>query len=96
MREEVNDSIRARKVRAVFPDGSAEIMATELAIRKAQRLGLDLVLVAPEAELPVAKAMERWNPRNRHLLTKTPLHAIGTRRGADRGPGGAGLLQTFI
>ena len=58
MREEINDSIRAQTVRAVFPDGSIEIMATDLAIRKAQRLGLDLVLIAPEADPPVAKAMD--------------------------------------
>ena len=58
MSEQVNDSIRARTVRAVFPDGSTDVMATDLAIRKAQRLGLDLVLIAPEADSPVAKAMD--------------------------------------
>jgi translation initiation factor IF-3 len=57
MREEINHAIRVQTVRAVFPDGSIAIMATDLAIRKAQRLGLDLVLIAPEADPPVAKAM---------------------------------------
>jgi translation initiation factor IF-3 len=58
MRGIVNDSIKAREVRAVFPDGSVEIMATELAIHKAQGLGLDLVLIAPDARPPVAKAVD--------------------------------------
>src|SRR5579871_5459034 len=57
-RENVNESIRAREVRAVFPDGTAEIMPTPMALRKAQELGLDLVLVAPTAVPPVAKAID--------------------------------------
>jgi len=54
----VNESIRAREVRAVFPDGTTEIMQTSVALRKAQELGLDLVLVAPTAVPPVAKAVD--------------------------------------
>jgi translation initiation factor IF-3 len=54
----VNEAIRAREVRAVFPDGSVEILPTPAAIRKAKDLGLDLILVAPTAEPPVAKAMD--------------------------------------
>lgn len=57
-RENVNETIRAREVRAVFPDGTTEIMPTSAALRKAQELGLDLVLVAPEAVPPVAKAID--------------------------------------
>src|SRR5882762_1783274 len=57
-RENVNESIRAREVRAVFPDGTAEVMATAAALRKAQELGLDLVLVSPTAVPPVAKAID--------------------------------------
>src|SRR5579863_3261146 len=58
LRENVNETIRAREVRAVFPDGSNEIMPTAAALRKAQELGLDLVLVAPTAVPPVAKAVD--------------------------------------
>jgi translation initiation factor IF-3 len=54
----VNESIRAREVRAVFPDGTSEIMPTAAALRKAQELGLDLVLIAPTAVPPVAKAID--------------------------------------
>src|SRR5262245_27771539 len=57
-REIVNESIRAREVRAVFPDGTAEIMPTSTALRKAQEMGLDLVLVSPTAVPPVAKAVD--------------------------------------
>jgi translation initiation factor IF-3 len=57
-RENVNESIRVREVRAVFPDGTAEVMQTSAALRRAQELGLDLVLVSPTAVPPVAKAID--------------------------------------
>src|SRR6202142_4030057 len=57
-RENVNETIRAREVRAVFPDGTTEVMPTAAALRKAQDLGLDLVLIAPTAVPPVAKAVD--------------------------------------
>lgn len=57
-RENVNESIRVREVRAVFPDGTAEVMPTSAALRKAQDMGLDLVLVSPTAVPPVAKAID--------------------------------------
>src|SRR6478752_288226 len=57
-RENVNESIRVREVRAVFPDGTTEVMPTAQALRKAQDMGLDLVLIAPTAVPPVAKAVD--------------------------------------
>src|SRR6202035_3790298 len=57
-RENVNESIRVREVRAVFPDGTTEVMPTSAALRKAQELGLDLVLIAHTAVPPVAKAVD--------------------------------------
>src|SRR5436190_17867356 len=67
IRENVNEAIRAREVRAVFPDGSVEIMPTPAAVRKAQDLGLDLIVIAPTAEPPVAKAMDwgQWQYENK-------------------------------
>ena len=56
--ENVNEAIRAREVRAVFPDGVVEVLPTMTAVRKAQELGLDLILVSPTAEPPVVKAMD--------------------------------------
>jgi translation initiation factor IF-3 len=51
----------------VFPDGSVEIMPTPAAVRRAQELGLDLILIAPTAEPPVAKAMDygQWQYENK-------------------------------
>ena len=67
IRENVNEAIRAREVRAVFPDGSVEVMPTHEAVRKAQGMGLDLILIAPTAEPPVAKAMDygQWQYENK-------------------------------
>ncbi|MBZ5608670.1 MAG: translation initiation factor IF-3 [Acidobacteriia bacterium] len=67
IRENVNEAIRVREVRAVFPDGSVEIMPTLAAVRKAKDLGLDLILIAPTAEPPVAKAMDygQWQYENK-------------------------------
>jgi hypothetical protein len=53
--EDVNDGIRGDKVRAVFPDGSAEVMPTAVAVRAAQAMGLDIVLIAPTAVPPWPK-----------------------------------------
>ena len=58
VRENVNEAIRVREVRAVFPGGVVEVLPTQAAIRRAQELGLDLILVSPTAEPPVAKAMD--------------------------------------
>src|SRR5579872_4124740 len=67
VRENVNEAIRVREVRAVFPDGTVEVMPTLAAVRKAQELGLDLILIAPTAEPPVAKAMDygQWQYENK-------------------------------
>ncbi len=67
MHESVNEAIRAREVRAIFPDGAIEVMPTAAAIHKARTMGLDLVLVAPTAEPPVAKAMDygQWQYENK-------------------------------
>lgn len=58
VRENVNEAIRVREVRAVFPGGVVEVLPTQAAIRRAQELGLDLILVSPMVEPPVAKAMD--------------------------------------
>jgi translation initiation factor IF-3 len=65
--DNVNDGIMTPNVRAVFPDGTTEVMPTAVAVRKAQAMGLDLVLVAPNAIPPVAKAMDygHWLQENK-------------------------------
>jgi translation initiation factor IF-3 len=56
-------------VRAIFPDGTVEIMPLPAAIRRAQELGLDLICIAPTAEPPVAKAMD-WGQWQYELKKK--------------------------
>ncbi len=80
IRENVNEAIRAREVRAVFPDGTVEIMPTPAAIRKAQDMGLDLILIAPTAEPPVAKAMDygqwQYEQKKKQSEAKKKQHVI--------------------
>jgi len=42
----------------VFPDGNTEVLPTHVGIRKAKDMGLDLVVVAPTAQPPVAKVID--------------------------------------
>jgi translation initiation factor IF-3 len=76
----VNESIRAREVRAVFPDGTAEIMPTSAALRKAQELGLDLVIVSPTAVPPVAKAVDyghyQYEQKKKQHEAKKKQHVV--------------------
>ena len=80
IRENVNEAIRAKEVRAVFPDGSVEIMPTPAAVRKAQDMGLDLILIAPTAEPPVAKAMDfgqwQYEQKKKQHDAKRKQHVI--------------------
>src|SRR5436190_3733075 len=80
VRENVNEGIRAREVRAVFPDGSVAVMPTPDAIRRAQELGLDLIVIAPTAEPPVAKAMDfgqwQYEQKKKQHEAKRKQHVI--------------------
>ena len=80
IRENVNEAIRAREVRAIFPDGSVEIMPTLAAVRKAQDLGLDLIVVSPTAVPPVAKAMDygqwQYEQKKKQHEAKKKQHII--------------------
>jgi translation initiation factor IF-3 len=80
IRENVNEAIRAREVRAVFPDGTVEIMPTPAAVRKAQDMGLDLIVIAPTAEPPVAKAMDygqwQYEQKKKQHEAKKKQHVI--------------------
>ncbi|MFL6416878.1 MAG: translation initiation factor IF-3 [Bryobacteraceae bacterium] len=64
----------------MFPDGSAEIMPTPAAVRKAQEMGLDLILIAPTAEPPVAKAMDygqwQYEQKKKQHEAKKKQHVI--------------------
>src|SRR5258706_4954275 len=79
-RENVNETIRAREVRAVFPDGETEIMPTAAALRKAQDMGLDLVWMGPTAVPPVAKAIDyghyQYEQKKKQHEAKKKQHVV--------------------
>ncbi len=55
----LNDDIRAREVRCIGDDGAQYgIISRNEALSKAEDLGLDLVLIAPDAKPPVCKIMD--------------------------------------
>ncbi|SFV52017.1 Translation initiation factor 3 [hydrothermal vent metagenome] len=55
----MNDDIRVPEVRCNIDGGeSLGIVPTDVAMEKANELGLDLVLIAPQAKPPVAKIMD--------------------------------------
>jgi translation initiation factor IF-3 len=80
IRENVNEAIRFREVRAIFPDGTVEVMPTSAALRRAQELGLDLIVVSPTAEPPVAKAMDfgqwQYEQKKKQHEAKRKQHVI--------------------
>ena len=80
IRENVNEAIRAREVRAIFPDGTVEVMPTPAAIRRAQELGLDLICIAPTAEPPVDNAMDygqrQYEQKKKQHEAKKKQHVI--------------------
>ncbi len=55
-------------------------MATPAAVRKAQEMGLDLILIAPTAEPPVAKAMDygqwQYEQKKKQHEAKKKQHVI--------------------
>ncbi len=55
----MNHRIRARELRVIGPDGGQlGVLTPEVALAKAQELGLDLVEVSPTARPPVCKIMD--------------------------------------
>lgn len=64
----------------MFPDGTAEIMPTAAALRKAQEMGLDLVLVSPTAVPPVAKAVDyghyQYEQKKKQHEAKKKQHVV--------------------
>jgi len=57
--QNINDKIRAKKVRLISPDGEQlGIVAIDEALKKAEDYDLDLVEVAPNADPPVCRIMD--------------------------------------
>jgi len=58
-----NERIKHNTVRVSFPDGNNQILSINDAIKEAQNVGLDLVLIAERATPPVCKITEL----NKHI-----------------------------
>lgn len=58
VKDNVNEGIRFPELRVIFPDGTNQILKTQIAIQQAKALGLDLIVVSPAAVPPVAKVMD--------------------------------------
>ncbi len=55
----LNDAIRAREVRLIDENGEQQgVVNTRQALQMAAEAGLDLVLVSPNADIPVAKIID--------------------------------------
>jgi translation initiation factor IF-3 len=76
----VNETIRAREVRVVFPDGETEVLPTHVGIERAKAMGLDLVVVSPTAVPPVAKVIDHgeyeYTEKKRKSEAKRKQHRI--------------------
>jgi translation initiation factor IF-3 len=76
----VNNFIRARECRVVFPDGVTEVLPTPIGVKRAKELGLDLVLVSPTAVPPVAKVIDygeyTYQEKKRKNEAKKKQHKI--------------------
>lgn len=73
----MNEDIRAFRVRLISSDGTQlGIVPREDALTEARSVGLDLVLIAPEAEPPVVKVMDY----GKHLFDKKKAKAAQRKR----------------
>ncbi|MGB0390258.1 MAG: translation initiation factor IF-3 [Salibacteraceae bacterium] len=56
--ERINERITAPEIRLVTDGGGAEVLATSIALKRAEEKGLDLVEISATAKPPVAKIMD--------------------------------------
>ncbi|MFH0857569.1 MAG: translation initiation factor IF-3 [Candidatus Magasanikbacteria bacterium] len=55
---DVNEKIRSEQVRLISDEGNIGVMSTRDALEKAREEGMDLVIINPKAEPPIAKIIE--------------------------------------
>jgi translation initiation factor IF-3 len=75
----INRRIRAREVRVIDPDGQQlGIMPPDMALAKAQDLGLDLVEVSPESRPPVCRIMDygKFKYANKKKAAEAKKHQV--------------------
>ncbi|HKL16195.1 MAG TPA: translation initiation factor IF-3 [Balneolaceae bacterium] len=79
-RPNINDEIRADKVRLIRPDEEHEIVPLERALEIAEQFKLDLVEVAPNAKPPVCKIIDfgkfMYEKKKKEKEAKKKQHTI--------------------
>ncbi|MCC5905369.1 MAG: translation initiation factor IF-3 [Balneolaceae bacterium] len=79
-RPNVNDEIRASKVRLIRPDDEHEIVSIDRAIEIAESFQMDLVEVAPNANPPVCKVIDfgkfMYEKKKKEKEAKKKQHTI--------------------
>lgn len=80
-RTRINDGIRANEVRVVGPEGNLGVLSLDVAIKKAQEYGMDLIEISPNARPPVCKIMDYGKfsyEQKRHLRDKRAKERTAT------------------
>src|SRR4051812_25269297 len=80
IKDNINEGIRQSPVRVVFPDGTTDVLPTNIGIQRAKSLGLDLILVSPTAVPPVCKVVDQgkyaFDLKKRLAEAKANQHTI--------------------
>jgi translation initiation factor IF-3 len=83
-RVNMNESIRAREVRVIGPEGeNFGVMETRAALAKAREMGLDLIEISPNAVPPVAKITDygkfKYEQKKKEKEVKAKAHVTETK-----------------
>lgn len=83
-RVNMNESIRAREVRVIGPEGeNFGVMETRAALEKARELGFDLIEISPNAVPPVAKITDygkfKYEQKKKEKEVKAKSHVTETK-----------------
>ncbi len=79
--EQINSSIRAPELRVILDDGgNLGVLSRDKALEEAKRLNLDLVLVSPKANPPVAKITDfgkyQYEEKKKAKEAKSKAHTV--------------------
>jgi translation initiation factor IF-3 len=80
----INSQIRARELRVVLDDGGTMgVVTVEEALKEAQRQGLDLIEISPQAKPPVAKITDygkfQYEYKKKAKVAKQKAHSTETK-----------------
>jgi len=80
----INSQIRSREVRVIGPEGeNLGTMSPEEATERAQKLGLDLIEISPNAKPPIAKITDygkfQYELKKKEKVAKAKAHVTETK-----------------